>query len=306
MDSSSHRTTLGKVIKHPSSPPRETIAAVIVTLNEADHIAQCIESVLFCDEIIVVDSFSTDRTVEIATERGAHVVQRQWTTFGDQKQFAIEQIQSDWALVIDADERVTPELQRSILRMLESESSVSGYSVNRVVYHLGQWWQKGGWYPEWRLRIVRRGEAYYEDRVIHERLVVTGRTERIQGELLHYSFDNLADQISRIQRYSALSAQKAFSDGERFSIWSLIWNPFVRMAKFYLLRAAYREGVPGIIVTFCEGFYVFLKYAKLWELEHCKAVGDRSHEALSSFERGNVPGANLEERKGADQGRRSQ
>lgn len=255
------------------SKPRAKVSAFIVAHNEEQKLPDCLRSLRFCDEVIVVDSHSTDRTVEIAEQAGARVLIRKWNGYIEQKAFGLAQASHEWVLNIDADERICPELQRDIEAVLERDAagaepaSVAGYEMNRVVYHLGRWWRRGGWYPEWRLRLFRKSKVRWGGVEPHERPVPSGEVRRLAGELLHLTYDSLPHQFDRLQNLSTLSAKEEFARGKRARVSSLVFNPFLRFFKFYVLKRGFREGAAGLIVAVSEGWYTFMKYAKLWELE---------------------------------------
>ncbi len=256
---------------------RETISAFIVCFNEEDQIRDCIESVAFCDEVIVIDSRSTDRTVEIANELGAKVIQRDWPGYRRQKEFGLSQATSTWVLNLDADERVSPELRDAIIEVLERSyrekaeglpsTCKDGYDLSRVVFYLGRWWRKGGWYPEYRVRLFRKAVTTWGGKDPHEKAVVDGSIGKLSGELQHYTYRCMSEQLDRLHGYASIAAQEDNSRGRRFRLSKLILNPCLRAFKFYVLKKGYREGMAGFIVAVIEGYYTFLKYAKLWELQ---------------------------------------
>lgn len=272
--------------KQDNPDGREPISAFVISYNEEDQIAQCLESLRFCDEIIVVDSFSTDRTAEISSQFGARVIQRQWSGYRDQKEFGLKATSHEWVINLDADERVSPELRNSIIEVLRQEhqrklsgSSYSGesfdaYDVNRVVYHLGRWWRVG-WYPEYRTRIIRKSKVTWGGVDPHEKVIVSGKTSRLEGELHHFSYDDLAEQLHKLNSFSSIRAREEYKLGKRANVFNMFWNPAVRMFKFYLMKRGYREGIAGVIVAVVEGFYTFMKYAKLWECEHSENAEKR-------------------------------
>ena len=258
---------------------REKVSAFIVTKNEADHIAECIKSLKFCDEIIVVDCYSDDGTVEIAKNCGAIVAFHKWEGYKEQKAFALSLVKNDWTINLDADERISEELRASILEVLHGEyvrklsgekdtgEEIVGYYMNRVVYYLGRWWRKGGWYPEYRLRFFRKTRVVWGGVNPHEKPIPSGRTVKLNGEIYHYTYDNMGEQLSRLTRYSAISAQEEFKQGNHSSLALLLVSPLIRTFKFYVTKKGYREGMAGLIVAILEGYYSFIKYAQLWECE---------------------------------------
>src|SRR5262245_47851621 len=171
---------------------RPEISAIVVCYNEEDRIADCLESLSWCDEIVVVDSFSTDRTAEICRSHTQHFIQRAWTGYRDQKAYAHSQATKDWILLVDSDERVTPELRAEILRALaEDGDCFSGYELPRLVYYLDRWWWRGGWYPDYDVRLFRRERATWGGSDPHERILVDGRVRHLRCPLHHFSYRNI-------------------------------------------------------------------------------------------------------------------
>lgn len=248
------------------------ISAFVVCFNEEENIAECLESMSFCDEVLVIDSFSTDNTVSIAESLGARVIQRKWPGYREQKSFGLSQVKNEWVLNLDADERVSPELANSIQRVMSRQmegldSDVNGYFINRVVFHFGRWWRLGGWYPEYRLRFLRKSKTVWGGVEPHEKPEVSGKTERIEGELYHYSYKDFDDQLRRMQHFSTAAAKELYQNGKRVSILTIFFNPIFRVIKFFIFKRGFREGIAGLIVAMTEGYYTFMKYAKIWELQ---------------------------------------
>ena len=264
--------------------PRLPISAFVIAYNEEKHIADCLLSLKFCDEIIVVDSFSTDRTVEIARGLGAQIIQRAWTGYKDQKAFGLSATNNEWVLNLDADERVSPELSRQIQRVLAEEykksgsssihnsNEIVGYEISRVVFYLGRWWRRGGWYPEFRLRFFRKSSVTWGGTDPHEKPIPRGKVVILPGEIEHYTYENMDDQFLRLHTFSSLAAKEEYLAGGRVTLTRLVFNPILRTFKFYFLKKGYREGVAGLIVAVAEGFYTFMKYAKLWEYEFSESL----------------------------------
>lgn len=250
------------------------ISAFVITFNEEANLSRCLKSLSFCDEIVVIDSHSSDRTQEIAREHGAKVIERDWPGYVAQKAFGLSQVSYDWVLNLDADEEVSPQLRASIEQVIEVEvpADLAGYEVNRLVYHFGRWWRNGGWYPEYRLRLFRRDKVTWGGRDPHERPIPSGKVLALSGDLYHYTYRDLSDQLERLHKFSSIAAQEAFSRGKRCSCWQIVVNPIVRLVKFYIVKQGFREGMAGIVVAGAEAFYTFMKYAKLWELE--RSAGD--------------------------------
>jgi glycosyltransferase involved in cell wall biosynthesis len=244
------------------------VSAIVVCFNEEDRIADCLESVRWCDEIVVVDSFSTDRTAEICRRYADRFVQQAWAGYRDQKAFAHSLATRDWVLVVDADERVTLELRQEIIDALNRDGQAyAGYAVPRLVYFLRRWWWRGGWYPDYGVRLFRRERATWGGTDPHEEIIVDGRICRLKNPLHHYSYRNIDDHIQRINRYTSLSSRELKKEGEGWRRSDALLRPAVRFFRFYILERGFLEGFAGFYVALTAAFYVFLKYAKLWELE---------------------------------------
>jgi glycosyltransferase involved in cell wall biosynthesis len=251
-----------------SNAPQPKISCFIVCCNEEHHIGRCIGSVAkWCSEVVVIDSGSTDRTVEIARDLGARVIHERWRGFVEQKRLGLSHCSGDWVLNLDADEEVSPELAGEIVTVLgQAGGDVSGYELNRVVFFLGRWWRVGGWYPEYRLRLVRRDCAAWGGTNPHEHAVTkSGETARLTGELRHYTYEDFADQIKSLNAHSSTAAQSLIAAGYKATLADLLFRPIARFVKFYLTKGGYKEGAAGFIVGVHEAVYVFLKYSKVWE-----------------------------------------
>ncbi len=265
-------------IEKKLSLEREPVSAFIICYNEQDNIGDCLRSIAFCDEIVVIDSFSNDNTVSIAEALGAKVVQRKWPGFKNQKTFGLSCATYDWVLNLDADERVSDELRESILEVLRAEKEdpnkedgAVGYYINRVVYYLNRWWRNGGWYPEHRLRFFKKSATTWGGIDPHEKAIVEGPTSTLRGELYHYTYKSMDDHFQRLQNYSMIAAREEYERGRKFKLRQLIFNPVFRFFKFFVLKKGYREGIAGFIVAVAESYYTFMKYAKLWEIYFLKA-----------------------------------
>ncbi len=246
------------------------ISCFIVSLNEEKHIRRCLESVRWCDEIIVLDSGSTDRTVEIAKEYTAKVIHHPWKGYVKQKQAALDLCTQEWVLNIDSDEEVSEELKNEIQALVgspgSSQNPLNGYKICRVVYYLGRWWRRGGWYPEYRMRFFRRSAAYWGGRDPHEKAVVKGKTGRLAGEIHHYTYENLSDHAASLNQHASSAAESLYELGRKSSLLKITVNPVMRFLKFYVIKGGFRDGTVGLIAAVLEAYYVFLKYTKLWEL----------------------------------------
>ena len=250
-----------------------TLAALVITFDEEDRIADCLASVAFADEILVVDSGSTDRTVAIAHASGARVIVRDWPGYAAQKNYASEQVAADWILSVDADERVTPELAREIRALIAAApATLAGASMPRRTWYLGRWIRRGGWYPDRKIRLARRGRGRWEGESVHERFVIDGTVAPLSGDLLHYTYRNIADHLRTIDRFTTEAARGMEAQGRTGAGFALLVHPPLKFLKMYLLKAGFLEGLPGFIVAVLGSYYVFLKYAKLWELQRTKGA----------------------------------
>ncbi len=249
----------------PAVSRRRPVSACIITRNEAGHIGDCIRSLGFADEVVVVDSLSTDDTVAIAAGLGARVVSQEFLGHVKQKQLAVDLAAHDWVFCIDADERVDSRLADAIEKALAEGSDGDAYEVARHVFYLGRFIDHGGWWPEWRVRLFDRRHGRWTGTDPHDRVEVDGATFRLAGELVHYNYRDLSHHVSKIDQYTTISADRAAERGERATVARLLFRPPLRFFKMYVLKGGFRDGVRGLIVAGMGAFYVFLKYAKRWE-----------------------------------------
>ena len=243
------------------------LSATIICQDEAEKIRGCLESVRFCDEVIVIDSGSTDGTLEIARELADRVVENPWPGYVAQQNFATAQARGVWVLSVDADERVTPELAAEIRRALAGSPGVDGFRISRHVHYLGRWIDHSGWYPERRARLFRRGRGVWEGVDPHYDVVVDGALGELAGDIEHFTYDDMADHVATLNRFSSILAREHHRRGRRFAWSALLLRPPLEFAKKYLLKRGYRDGPQGFYVACLSAFYVFLKFAKLWEIE---------------------------------------
>lgn len=246
---------------------RPSITSVVITKNEASNIVDCLKSVQWADELIVVDAESRDKTVELARAFGAKVCVRPWPGFGLQKNFGMAQASSDWILILDADERVTEELREEVRICLEQwkPGAPVAYRIPRRNFFYGAWVRGGGVYPDYQVRLFRRGLAQYNDVAVHENLIVEGEVGTLAGHLDHYTERRIQDHFKKFGLYTTLAAQEK-SKRVRSVRWSdLIFRPLVVLVKTYVLKQGYRDGVRGLIVCVFASMYTFVKYAKLWD-----------------------------------------
>jgi glycosyltransferase involved in cell wall biosynthesis len=221
--------------------------------------------VKWCDEIVIIDSFSTDRTVEICREYTSRIIQRPWPGYVEQKRFALAQTTYEWVLNVDADEEVSPALQQEILFVLQrNDPAVDGLSIPRLVYYLGRWWRRG-WYPGRRLRLFRKAKVRWGGVDPHEKVLLRGHEDRLHGNLYHYTYKDISDHLRAVNGLTDVAVREQVLRGNRSSIADLTLRPFWRFLRFYFLRGTVTYRVPGFFVAVTSAFYVFLKYAKLWE-----------------------------------------
>lgn len=246
-------------------PARLPLSAVLITFNCAGPLRATLESLRFCEEIIAVDSGSTDDTVAVLEEFGAHVIHEPWRGFGPQKQFAVDAARHDWVLCIDSDEIVSPELQQSIEQALQTPVDTA-YEFPRRNRFLGRYLRHGEGYPDYSLRLYDRRKARWTDDVVHEKVITLGRVGRLKGDLLHHSEDSIETYLAKQNRYTTLAAQSLVAEGAQVSTSKLVLSPLFRFFKFYFLRGGILDGVPGLIHILIGCFNSFTKYAKAIEL----------------------------------------
>ena len=251
------------------------LSVTIITRDEAHNLARALESVAWADDIVVVDSGSTDDTVAIARRYTDRVFVREWLGYGAQKNHAATLTRHDWILSLDADERVTPELAAEIQALVDAGPTAKGYRVPRVTWYLGRWIRSTDWYPDYQLRLYdRRAGRWLEPRVHESVHLDDGRPGVLAHDLEHHTYRNIAHHVETIQKYTDLAARQMFDDGRRVGLVQLACHPPLAFARNYALRAGFKDGVPGLIVSTMNAYYVFLKLAKLWALRHASPDGE--------------------------------
>jgi glycosyltransferase involved in cell wall biosynthesis len=243
------------------------ISVYMITYNNERTVERALKSIRWADEIVVVDSFSTDQTVEICRRYTDKVFQRKWPGHRDQYQYAADLTTRDWIMFVDADEEVPPELAEEIQRELNGRAGdVDGFFVYRRTYYLGRWIRYGGWYPDGEIRLYRRDRGRWEGG-LHAKIAVEGKVKPLKHHYLHYNYQDFSDQIQTIDKYSRIAAEDMVEKGETFSSFKLLFHPLFRFIKEYLWKLGFRDGLPGFVIIVSTMYYVFAKYAKLWELE---------------------------------------
>jgi len=249
------------------------VSVTIITHNEAADIDAALRSVAWADEIVVVDARSTDATVSIARRHTDRVVVREWPGYVDQKNFAASVASHDWILSLDADERVTPALAGEIAAVLAGSPSHLAYRIPRVTWHLGRWIRSTDWYPDYQLRLYDRRTARWTGHYVHEALAVAGTVGRLRHDLQHFAYRDIAEHLETMDRYTTLAARQLFESGRRAGLLHLAAHPPLAFLRNYIARGGCRDGAAGLIISAMNAHYVFLKFAKLWELQQTAPGG---------------------------------
>lgn len=242
------------------------ITATIITLNEEERIVECLSSLACCDEVIVVDSGSTDKTRELATARGARVIDRSWKGYSMQKNFAAGQAGNDWILSIDADERLSIELADEIAAWKKTDPTARAFSMPRRVFYRGGWIKHSGWYPDRKIRLYDRRCCRWEGDFVHESMKVDGDVAKLEGDLLHFPYRDWNHHLARITRYTELAAKAARSAGRRGSIGRLILGPPLAFMRSFFLHAGFLDGWRGLAIAYAGARYVFEKEFRLYRI----------------------------------------
>ncbi|MDC0358041.1 glycosyltransferase [Oligoflexia bacterium] len=262
------------------------ISAFVICMDQERTIRRCLESIKWCDEVLVVDSGSTDATLEICREYNTRIIEKDWPGHREQKQFALEQCRGEWVLNIDSDEEVSPELKARILSIVSKpktgQCDVNGYYLSRIVFFQDRWWDRGGWYPEYRMRLFRPAFTKWGGVNPHEKAITQGLTQKLSEPIYHYSWKDFTDLAHKFNKLSTNSAVAFFNNTlcpRRVGLFTLITHPALRFFKFYFVKRGYREGLVGFVVACSEAYYTLLKYAKLWELMHGPETGPKTGRA---------------------------
>ncbi len=245
------------------------VSVVIVTRNEEKNIGDALESVKDFDDIVVLDAFSDDATIEICRRYPARIYQQEWQGYAQQKQTAINYARNNWVLLLDADERVTLELKKELSDLLRSATDKFGFYVPRKNFFLGKWIRYGGWWPDYTLRLFRKDRAYIEERKVHERVVVKGPAGYLESPLEHYTYRTISEYIKKMDNYSSLAAEEILSNNPQkasFLLLKMTFRPLFTFIRMYILRQGFRDGIYGFILAVLYSHYTFLKYLKVWEM----------------------------------------
>ncbi|CAN5620804.1 glycosyltransferase family 2 protein [soil metagenome] len=245
------------------------ISAVIIAFNEEDKIADAIKSVRWADEILLVDSESTDRTKEIAESLGAKIITQKWLGFSKQKQFAVDNAEYDWILSLDSDEVVSEKLRDEILQLKSSANIADGYKIPRLSFYMNRPIKHGGWYPDWQIRFFNRQNGKWKNVLIHESVEIDGRVEKLSGDIFHYSVENAAHHHRMIgERYAPLAAEQMFLKGRKTSRLKIATAGLTAFLQTYILKGGFLDGLPGFCIARFAAHHAFLKHLLLWESQN--------------------------------------
>lgn len=238
------------------------ISATIITCNEERNLPRAIESLRCCDEILIVDSGSTDRTVEIAQKFGARVLEANWRGYAGQKNYASDQATYDWILSIDADEALSEDLEAEIWQLKKNGPDCDAFTVPRLAQYLGRWILYSGWYPDRKIRLFDRTKARWVGDYVHESVISTGRVGQLQGNLLHYTCGSLSEHLKTMDRYTTLAAEEIAARKKPVRLSHLLFDPPWTFFKTYILQRGFLDGIEGLAIAYMAALYTFLKYAK--------------------------------------------
>jgi glycosyltransferase involved in cell wall biosynthesis len=243
------------------------ISAIVIAYNEEKNIQRCLESLSWADEIVVVDSFSQDRTKDIASSFTDKIFDLEWQGFGKQKEFARTKALYDWVLSVDADEVVSEKLKEEIKSVINKNDSLDGYYIPRLSNFLGRWIKHSGWYPDYVLRLFRKHQARFDDSPVHEKLILEGKAGFLKNEILHYTDPDISHYLLKMDKYTTLSAKKLLAEGKSLTLFDLLFRPMAIFFKMYLFKSGFLDGWQGFLLACFSSFHVFVKYAKLWHLK---------------------------------------
>lgn len=255
---------------------RPKISACIVCLNEEDRIRDCLESVKWAGEIVVVDSFSTDNTPEICKEYTDKFYQNKWEGIVKQKNFCIDKTSGEWILFLDADERISPELKADIEKLMEApDKLLDGYDIPRKTIYFDRWIKHCGWYPNYQLRFFKKSKGRIFGKIPHDHTEVDGAVGKLKSQIIHYTYRDFTDHLRTVNTFSDTAAKEMYDKGKKFSLFNITFRPFLRAFTTYTFKLGFLDGLPGFIISLLSGYYVFSKHIKLYELyRNKKSSGD--------------------------------
>jgi len=249
------------------------LSVVVITKNEEGRIADCLKSVAWADEIIVVDDFSTDRTVEMAKGYTQRIFQRKMDVEGRHRNYAYSLASNEWVLTLDADERVTPELRGEIERVLGEGTKCNGFTIPRRNYIGNYWIRYGGWYPSAQIKLFRRDKFRFEEAEVHPRAFMDAPMSELKGDILHYSYRDFADFLNKLNNQTTLEATKWFKTNRKIGMGKSSWRAVDRFFRAYILKKGYKDGFIGFIAAFLAGLYQLMSYAKYWQMRNADLRG---------------------------------
>jgi glycosyltransferase involved in cell wall biosynthesis len=238
------------------------ISATVVTLNEEANVARAVESLRCCDEIVVVDSGSSDQTIGVAGRLGARVIESEWRGYAAQKNYAAEQACHDWILSIDADEALSEALEAEIWEIKRTGPQADAYTIPRLAQYMGRWILHSGWYPDRKVRLYDRRKARWVGEYVHESVQVKGKVGHLQSNLLHYTCSSLSQHLRTLDRYTTLAAQEMAAQGRPAPLWRVLASPPWTFLKTYLWQRGFQDGFEGLVIAYMAAVYVFAKYVK--------------------------------------------
>ncbi|MCE5195140.1 MAG: glycosyltransferase family 2 protein [Nitrospiraceae bacterium] len=241
------------------------LSVVIITKNEEKNIADALESVRDAAEIVIFDSFSTDKTLEICKKYTDKIFQKEWQGYAKQKQSAVDIAKNRWVLILDADERVTAELKNEIKNAIENDG-FDGFYLPRKNFFLGKWIKHSGWWPDYTLRVFKKDSGHMEEREVHEKIILNGSAAYLKNHLEHYTYTSISEFIKKMDNYSSLSAREMEKNGVSAGIFDLTIKPLATFIKMFFIRMGFMDGLHGLILAVFYSYYTFLKYAKTWEM----------------------------------------
>jgi glycosyltransferase involved in cell wall biosynthesis len=251
-----------------------TLSVSIICFNEEQNLRRCLESVSWADEVVIADSMSRDRTLEIARQYTDKVFQRNWTGYRDQKNFALSKCQGEWILSLDADEQVSEPLREEILGEIRRPQSAEGYSIPRRSFYQGRWISHCGFYPDRQLRLFKRGIGTWVGGRVHERVEVRGRVGHLKSDLLHFPYQgSISGLVRKVDAFSSLMAEDMLDRGKRYHLGYLVTRPVTKFIEVYFLKLGFLDGLPGLIIATMSAFTMFARYSKLRELEILRGGG---------------------------------
>lgn len=243
------------------------ISAIVIVYNEEKNIRRCLESLSWTDEIVVVDSYSQDRTKEIASSLTDKIFDVKWEGFGKKKEFAREKTSYDWVLSVDADEVISDKLKEEIKKTIEKDEASDGYYIPRLSNFLGKWIKHSGWYPDYILRLFKKNKARFDQSLLHEKVILDGEVGFLKNEILHYTDPDIHHYLSKLDKYTTLGAEKLFQEGKSTTLFDLILRPPAIFLKMFIASIGFLDGWHGFLLACFSSFHVFVKYSKLWHLK---------------------------------------